>query len=101
VAPTLVNSWRVFAAGWSTPGYRLVGDRGELRGMYTGGSATAATAFTLPPGYRPLNRTVFDARSDIGTARVDVNTNGEVWFLGGYTNVSGFLSLDGLWFSIL
>jgi hypothetical protein len=105
ITPTYQNSWKAFAAGWSQPGFRKVGDEVELRGMITGGSTTLPTAFVLPPGYRPKDRTVFGPCGELGAARVDVTQDsgsnpGEVWILSGYTNVSGWVSLDGIKFSV-
>ena len=76
-APTLTNSWVNFAAGVVSTAYRKVGDRVELRGAIKSGTL-ASPAFTLPDGYRPAGIEIFYVVADVGGARLDVNTAGEV-----------------------
>jgi hypothetical protein len=103
IAPTFQNSWRAFAAGWSTPGYRKIGDIVYLRGMVTGGTSPS-TAFTLPAGYIPPNNIVAVVLGDNPTTangRVDINApSGNVVIQSGPSSSAGFVSLDGVQFSV-
>lgn len=106
IAPTYQNSWHAFNASWSTPGYRLIGDKVELRGMVSGGTAPSV-AFTLPVGYRPPKRSVFGTLGDfIGTdgtgrpGRVDIDIDGTVVIQSGPVPGTGWITLETFWFSV-
>jgi len=96
-APTLLNSWANFGSGYNTAGYaKDPGGVVRLRGLISGGTATAGTVlFTLPVGYRPAARELFVVLSNNAIGRVDIETNGNVTIQIG-SNV--YLQLDGLTF---
>jgi N-acetylneuraminic acid mutarotase len=64
----------------------------HLRGRVQNG---AGTMFTLPPGYRPRARLIFDVACSTGLGQIDISTGGTVGFLLGG---SAFVSLDGISF---
>ena len=84
------NSW---VAGSIAPAYRKVGNRVQLRGRITSGTANT-TAFALPAGYRPLTNQSLLGVSSTGTLnQVSVDTSGNLGPL-----LSVITSLDGLSF---
>lgn len=75
---------------WATySGYRnyeyAKDDRGMvyLRGMMSGCVSDTVPIFTLPEGFRPIKRLIFSTMGGASheRARVDVNTNGGVFFI--------------------
>jgi len=66
-APTLLNGWVSYGAGFIAPGYRKVGDMVQIRGAVKSGTM-GVSAFNLPVGFRPP--AAFDAQvySDNGSA---------------------------------
>jgi hypothetical protein len=95
-APTLLNSWVNFGAGYPAAGY-MKDHLGfiRLRGLVKNGTVNGTTGviFTLPSGYRPSGASHFavEANSAHGCCRVD--TNGDVVATAG-SNV--WFSLDGI-----
>ena len=86
------NSW---VAGSIAPAYRKVGNRVQLRGRVSSGTANA-TAFALPSGYRPLTNQSLCAISSTGSInQVSIDTSGNVGPL-----LSVITSLDGLSFYV-
>jgi hypothetical protein len=86
------NSW---AAGSIAPAYRKVGNRVQMRGRVSLGTANA-TAFALPSGYRPLTNQSLCAISSTGSInQVSIDTSGNVGPL-----LSVITSLDGLSFYV-
>ena len=84
------NSW---VAGSIAPAYRKVGNRVQLRGRITSGTANT-TAFALPAGYRPQTNQSLLGVSSTGTLnQVSVDTSGNLSPL-----LSVITSLDGLSF---
>lgn len=118
--PITMDTWHaVGAAGepafnslwtnYNSPTYQAVGFRKDadgrvnLRGLLgaTGSIASSTAIFTLPVGYRPPGQIVFDTSKDgTGYARIDVQTNGVVfWSSGGSAVAAGsFIGLDHLSF---
>lgn len=69
------NSW---VAGSVTPAYRKVGNRVQLRGRITSGTANT-TAFTLPATYRPAtNQSLVSVSNTPAVNQVSVDTSGNV-----------------------
>lgn len=66
----------------------------HLRGLLKSGTM-AASAFSLPAGYRPGNNTVYCVISNNAIGRVDVQANGDVLMAAG-SNL--WISLDGITF---
>jgi hypothetical protein len=86
------NSW---VAGSIAPAYRKVGNRVQLRGRVTSGTANV-TAFTLPAGYRPQTNQSLCAISSTGSInQVSIDTSGNVGPL-----LSVITSLDDISFYI-
>ena len=70
------------SAGWSKK-------QGKIAGLIT----------TLPGGYRPKQRLIFNVSTHDSASRVDVLPNGQVLFLHGNTK-HGWVSLDGITFAL-
>lgn len=97
VAPTLLNSWVNYGGGYNNAGY-FKDSLGivHLRGLIKDGTATGGTTlFTLPVGYRPAARELFNAQSNGALGRIDVTTVGTVSIQMGS---NAWISLDGLTF---
>lgn len=97
---TLQNTWVAQPAGTLQPfppGYYL-DHHGvvHLRGVANNGFASSDTIFTLPAGYRPLERQAFLSIAESGSqGRVDVHPDGRVVRVLGST---GYLTLSGISF---
>jgi hypothetical protein len=106
VVPSMLNGWaNTIGAGWQPVGYRKVGDKVELRGIPKAPATVVQSVnlFTLPSGYWPPNRQIFaqigDNAATYGTARVDIDVNGNVVYQSGAAN-NGWITLDGISFSV-
>lgn len=101
--PTLQSNWKVFDSttpgngGYSTPAYtKTAADVVVLKGVIKDGStALDAPIMTLPVGYRPSHRLIFQTDSSGQASRVDVMPNGDVLV---NRVSSGWLVLDGIRF---
>lgn len=87
-------------SGYAPAGYQLSDDgRVILRGLIANGATGTFT--TLSASLTPLLRPIFTAQANLGLARIDVVSTGEVVlmnYLAGGTNA--YLSLDGIsWFA--
>lgn len=67
ISPTLTNSWVQVGGGYQAIQYRKTGNRIQIRGSISSGTANAA-AFTLPAGYRPLTYNAFGVSSGTSTS---------------------------------
>ena len=79
--PTLLNNWVNYGDGFATSGYWKDSDNQvHLRGLIKSGTVSDGTViFTLPQGFRPLQKEIFIVFiSGGGFGRVDVNDNGNV-----------------------
>lgn len=106
---SLGGSWVAFgAAGWMGVFYRRRRGIVHLQGLLKNGTS-GSTIFTLPSGYRPLNRTLHSAVCDgpgavgsgteISKARVDVLPTGVVTVPSfDYSGNNAMLSLAGVRF---
>lgn len=98
--PAFQNSWVNYNAHLVSPYYATAGFYKDelgfvhLKGLVKSGTLSTII-FTLPEGYRPLERHLFDAQSDGANGRVDVSADGTVLQQGGST---GYLSLEGIIF---
>lgn len=98
-APTLVNSWVNYGAGFDTAGYRIMADGTVMiKGLIKLGSSTVP-AFTLPAGYRPSQQQVFTCYAFSGTCRLDVAITGTV-AVSAYVSpaTNSYVSLNGVRF---
>ncbi len=67
-----------------------------LRGLVRSGSTTLdGVIATLPAGYRPSNRLLFETQNTGALGRIDVDASGNVRFVSGS---NGWLSFDGISF---
>jgi hypothetical protein len=101
-AMSLLNSWAAGSAPNVQPKYRLTAfNEVEVIGTIAGGSATAATFFTLPAGYRPASQQMIPAQSTAATAGnyfIQCGNSGSMSVQGpsitGTYVFHGFISLD-------
>ncbi|MEH6413896.1 hypothetical protein [Pseudomonas sp. CGJS7] len=99
-APAFNAPWSNYGSGYTLAGFRRNGDRVELRGLIKGGGG-GTVAFVLPIGFRPTTQHLFSVVCDtLSATRVDVKVNGDVQVTLPSSGVVGFLSLDGLSFSM-
>lgn len=94
-APTLINSWVNFGAGFNNAGYYkdpfgVV----HLRGFIKDGTS-GSVMFVLPAGSRPTNSEVFAAAANSAFATLLIDNAGNVTHNGGSTT---WFSLDGVTF---
>lgn len=94
IQPAYVNSWVSYDNTFGPPGYRKKNGIVYLRGLIKGG--TAQLMFTLPAGFRPSVRQLFDISSNEAHARVDVTPAGEVLHISGGSNA--WVSLNSITF---
>jgi hypothetical protein len=102
IAPTLINGWSNFGAGWQPAGYyRDTSGHVWLRGSVTnaGGTGAGVAMFVLPAAYRPANRTSLNAldMNGTGTVRLDVDSSGNV-FPNGVVAAGALYAINGLSF---
>lgn len=97
-------NYEAYNPGFSTPGYRKIGDLVYLRGVITRNTATAiagSTAGTLPDECWPAGQLIFEQHLSGVRCRVDVTAAGAIQHVDVGLDVGGYLSLDGIWFSVL
>ena len=94
---SLVNGWTWYSSTgiFATPAYTKAADGiVSLKGLITAGTATADTTFaSLPVGFRPSGRLIFEVANNSAAGRVDVLPDGQVRILSG-GNV--WLALDNI-----
>lgn len=97
IVPTLLNSWVEYGSVYHGPAY-MKDHLGfvHLRGLLKNGSSATAAMFTLPEGYRPAERLMFNQRSSTGSARVDIEADGTV--LPGTGASTSYTSISGIYF---
>lgn len=94
----LQNSWTDFGTPYSPNGYiKTSSGIVMLKGLLkrSGSIVSGETIATLPPGYRPAYRLIFQTSTSNAArfARVDVDTNGNILIVAGDP---GYLSLEGV-----
>lgn len=93
VTPTLYNNWVYYDSvnysnvAYYKDGFGIV----HLQGVVKNGTVGSGNIFTLPSGFRPSKRLVFN--NSFG--RIDIFTNGEIQFVSGNNSI---VSLDGITF---
>jgi len=97
IYPTLNAPFTNYGASYRDIGYYKQGDRVYLQGLGNNSSSTGAI-FTLPVGYRPSHRIILTALAGNQIARIDIETNGVVYYWVGPN--AQFFTLDGLSFRI-
>lgn len=97
IAPTLTNGWVNYdTITFNSAAYRKTPDgKVHLKGLIKAGTLGAA-AFTLPAGYRPAGRELFDAISNNAQGRVDIAKEGGVVPVSPSSNT--WVSLDNISF---
>lgn len=94
--PPFTNAWVNYGAPYSNAGYLKRADGWvELVGVVKSGTV-GSSAFTLPPGYRPVSTKSRLTLSNGTTGRVDIGSDGTVTPLSPSSNLS--VVLDGLHF---
>jgi hypothetical protein len=91
------NNWVYYNQGLSTPQYTKAADGlVSVKGMIMSGTMTAGlTIATLPSGFHPAARLLFQTYANGASARVDVDTSGNIIYESGS---NAWFSLDGLTF---
>ncbi|KYG65693.1 hypothetical protein AZI86_01050 [Bdellovibrio bacteriovorus] len=94
--PTLQNGWVNYENAFNPVGYyKDPFGRVHIRGLVKSGTLSACI-FTLPVGYRPANRELFDQIINANTqGRIDVTSDGCVL---AYSSSSTWSALDGISF---
>lgn len=97
--PALINSWANYGGQYPTIQYRRLNGVTYLKGL--GRYGTSGGMFTLPAGYRPLERNMFTVMvnnsSGYVPARLDVHATGVVELNWGYSGAN-FVTLSGVAF---
>lgn len=93
----LQNNWTDYGNVFSTSGYtKTSAGMVVLKGLVKGGTVGCSTPIaTLPVGYRPEAKLIFENSSNSAVGRLDVDLNGEVRACGGS---NAWFSLDGFTF---
>lgn len=98
ITQNLASSWVVFdstPSSYSTPQFtKTSSETVILKGVIKNGNSTSGSLlFTLPDGYRPTHRLIFQTDTGGSPSRVDVTTAGEVILMTGNSN---WVTLDGI-----
>lgn len=102
------GTWLAFGSSFQVPGYRMIGDRVELRGLLKNAtSLTANTTYpiaTLPVGFRPSLDEMFTGAAQVSgnqqPGRIDVTSAGVLNYTPPVTGAVVFASLDQIVFSV-
>lgn len=108
VTPTYNGGHAAIGGAYAVPSYKKSGNVIHLRGVMdtSGATATQYEMFTLPSGYRPVDRQIFICAARMGgtygVTRVDVATNGNVLIQpgGGQNDHLDVLGASPAWVSI-
>lgn len=93
----LTNRWVTFGGEYKTPTYAKSGDIVTVSGLIKNGKYGHLA--TLPAGYRPNKRIIFDLNNHGKSSRIDVTPNGKIsWIKGGKDHK--WLSLSGIIFNV-
>lgn len=105
ISPTLGNGWVNYGSGHKAATYRRDNGFVVVEGLVKSGTfstTSTGTIFTLPAGYIPGAQMIFNQMSDVGQARVDVMTTGDVRAMAAYNGGSNtWVSLAGIRFRAL
>jgi hypothetical protein len=97
IYPTLNAPFTNYGGAYRDMGYYKKDDRVYLQGLGAN-SNLGAVIFTLPVGYRPSHRIILTALAGNQIARIDIETNGAVYYWNGPSGQ--FFTLDGLSFRV-
>lgn len=100
-SPSLQNGWVNYSGGFSSASYtRTSADVIVLKGLIRNGTTGAQTVlFTLPPGYRPSARLIFqNSSAGANGTRIDVAPDGSVILVSPEANDSGWVALNNIRF---
>jgi hypothetical protein len=93
----LAKEWTNFGAPYRAASFAKSGNVVHLSGLIkTSGKAWGKIA-TLPPGFRPPDRLIFNVDTHGQSSRIDVLPDGQVIWICGKTS-SGWMSLSGIHF---
>lgn len=95
---SLQNGWVTYSATYNSPQFtKTSSGRVFLKGLVKSGTTTNGTVIaSLPPGYRPQGRLVFQAATSANVpGRIDVLANGDVVIVSGSAN---WISMDNISF---
>lgn len=95
ISVTFENSWVDYGSGFEPCAYRKIGDEVFLKGLMKSGTV-GASAFTLPPGYRPAASNIFAIQATEVGKRIDIGVTGAVIIAAGATN--SYVSISGISF---
>lgn len=94
----LQNGWVYYGSGYNTAQFtKTSACRVFLKGLIKSGTATSGTLIgTLPVGFRPTGRLVFQVATSSNTSgRIDVAADGNIYIMAGS---SSWISLDSISF---
>lgn len=75
-ALSLVNQWVDYGGVYSSPRYRRINGRVEIRGLVKNGSGTIAY---LPAGFRPAQYLIFSTTTNPNVyGRINIHTDGAI-----------------------
>ncbi|MCB9224534.1 MAG: hypothetical protein H6582_10185 [Crocinitomicaceae bacterium] len=97
IYPTLNAPFTNYGGAYRNMGYYKQGDRVYFQGLGNNANPTGII-FNLPVGYRPSHRIILTTYAGGNVARIDVETNGDVFYWAGPGGV--YFTLDGLSFRI-
>jgi len=87
--PSLLAGWSNFGGGFRNARYRLNNGTVELEAMLNAGTTTVGTTvITFPVGFRPNQNIPLVVETSAGSARVDINSNGNLRVDAGFASAS-------------
>jgi hypothetical protein len=89
ITPSLINGWVDYGGGFSPPQYRRINNTVHIQGLVKDGTIYGSI-FTLPDGFRPPRRLIFNTMANSASARYDIYADGSCVHQSGST----------AWFSI-
>jgi len=93
---SLAPGWTNYAHSYAPATFFKQGNIVVVNGLIRGNSWGHLA--TLPVGYRPRSRLIFNVNNHQYTTRIDVFPNGQIWWVAG-GKVHSWLSLSGIVFS--
>jgi len=98
VYPVGLNGWVNYGGGWQTPArYYKMNGRVWFEGLITGGSSISATVCIIGVGYRPAQHVMVPSVIGNAFGRLNVMSDGNVYFEPGLGGSTAFAQLTGSW----